>query len=130
MRSSRGITTGVMLARGLEFEYGSAKERLIRIAIERERQIEYLKTVSLVNAIIGVGNLVAAAVTESPGNQLGDDKLTKALELLKDLLIPEEGEQTSEKAKEAKAKLAAEIEKGPLKVRPIGVGKKRQRKKQ
>lgn len=129
MTSSRAATTCALLSRGVRFEYGSLEEKLARIGLERERRIEYLKTVVMVNAIIGIGNNIAAAVTGSPNNQLGGDKLTKSLELLRDLLVPEEGEQKEEKAKSAREKLEREIAKGPLKVRPIQSGRQRRKKR-
>lgn len=130
MNSSHAITTCEMLARGISHEYRSSKDKLARIAIERERRIEYLKTVTLVNAIIGVGNVIAAAVSGSPGNQLGGDKITKSLELLKELLIPEESEKTEKQALEAREKLSKEVAKGPLKVRAVGTGKAKKKRGQ
>ena len=129
MQSSRAATTCTLLSRGVQYKLGSVEDGLARVAVERERRIEYLKTVTLVNAIIGVGNVVAAAVTGSPNNQLGGDKVTKSLELLRDILLPEDSEGREKQATSAREKLAKEMAKGPLKVRAAGNPSKTRRTK-
>lgn len=117
------MTTCQMLARGLKYESGSPEDTFARLSIELERRIEYTKTLALVNAIIGVGNHIAAAVSQSSPNKQSGDKLAKTMDVLKSLLLPEEAERTDRDAGRAKVILEREVSAGPIKFRSMGHGK-------
>jgi len=123
MGSSYAETTFQMMARGLRYEPGSMEDTFARIGLETERRIEYVKTLAIVNAIIGVGNHVVSAISQSPGDSKGGEAVTKALEALKEMLLPEDKERTDDKAKKAKAYLEREATKGPIKFRKMDYGK-------
>jgi hypothetical protein len=91
------------------------EDTFARHGLELERRIEYTKTLALVNAIISVGNHITSAVTGSQGTKDGGDNVTKTMEALKALLVPEVGEKTSRDARRAKDLLKREAEGGPIK---------------
>jgi hypothetical protein len=105
----------MLLARGIKHEPGSVEDTFARHGMEIERRIEYTKTLAIVNAIISVGNHISSAVTGSQGTKDGGDKVTKTMEALKALLVPEEAETTTRDAKRAKELLKREAESGPVK---------------
>lgn len=102
----------------MRVEPGSAEEGLAQIALTRQATIHYLTTVSIINAIIQVGNNIASAVSGSPSS--GSDSLKKSAEELRKLLFPEEVQRVEEKAKEVKALMESELARGPMTVRPVG----------
>ena len=87
-------------------------------AIKRRAEIEYLKLMAVVNAIISVGNHVSAAVTK--GDAGGSDALNKTLDTLRELMFPSIKEEQDLKAKKAKELLAKEMAGGPIKVQVVG----------
>ena len=119
------MSRGEFLIRGLVIEPGSAKERLAHYAIERERQVQFLSILTIFNAIIHVGNTIAAAVSGSPAS--GQNNAGKVLDVLKKLLLPGEAERTEVKAEEVKAKLEREMAKGPMQVRTVDDGSRHNR---
>lgn len=123
MGSSYAETTFQMMARGLRYEPGSMEDTFARIGLETERRVEYIKTLAIVNAIIGVGNHIVAALSQSPGDSKGGESITKTLEVLKSLLLPEDKERTEDKAKRARRLLEQEAAKGPIKFRTMDYGK-------
>jgi hypothetical protein len=123
MGSSYAETTFQMLSRGLRYEPGSMEDTFARIGLETERRVEYIKTLAIVNAIISVGNHVVAAITQSPGDAKGGDSVTKTLEALKEMLLPEDKERTESKAQRARRVLEEEATKGPIKFRTMDYGK-------
>ena len=90
-------------------------------AINRKSEIEYLKIMAVVNAIIGVGNHIASAVSGGEGG--GGDKLKDTLDTLKGLLLPHFREEQDRKAAKAKEMLVREVAGGPIQVKVVGKGK-------
>ena len=91
------------------------EDTFARYGVELERRIEYTKTLAVINAIISVGNHITAAVTGSQGTKDDGDKVTKTMEALKALLVPEVAEKTTRDARRAKELLKREAEGGPIK---------------
>ena len=76
-----------------------------------------MTTLAIVNAIIGVGNGIISAV--SGGSSSGkSDSITKALDNLRDLLLPEDMDEKATRDQKIIDKLTAAAAKGPIKVRP------------
>lgn len=125
MGSSRGLTSCQLIARGLHYEPGSLNDIFSRSAIETERRTELAKTMVIVNAIIGMGNHISAAVSGAgTSGKKTLDGLNKSLDILRELLVPEIVENTGKEAERAKALLKKEIEAGPISFRPVGQSKK------
>lgn len=74
------------------------------------------------NAIISVGNNIVAAV--SKGESQGGDALKKSIEALQKSLVPHWSEDSDKKAKIARQKLMAEVQRGPLKIKVLSKDKK------
>lgn len=99
---------------------GSTQEAVAMSAFFRNQQIQFMTTLSIVNAIIQVGNSIAASV--SGGNSSGGtDNLKKTMESLRDLLLPEDVKEKESKVERALKLLTEEAAKGPLTVRPKAV---------
>lgn len=98
------------MARGIDAEIGSLKERLILNSIREENLIEYLKITAQANATMAAANLVASVLSEGGGSG-GNDGLKNVLNYLKGMLLPEYKEDTEMKAEKAKALLEEEQEK-------------------
>lgn len=83
-------------------------------AYHREQSIHFMTTLSIVNAIIQVGNVVAAAA--SGGSSSGGDKdsLKKTMDALRDLLLPADVAARESAVKRALKLLDKEVSKGPL----------------
>ena len=94
------------------------QERLAHFALERERRIEFLKTLTIFNAIIQVGNSVAAAVSKSSSAD-NRDLSGKAIDELKKLLLPDEAEKLEEKTDRIKRMLQEESARGPIRVKTV-----------
>ena len=107
MNSSKALGRMEILKLGLDVPIGSIQETFILKSLHQEKLVEYLKSVVQVNATLSAGNMVAAALSEgasSPSN----DKLQNVLNYLKELLLPEYGEDTEARAERAKALLDEE----------------------
>lgn len=116
-----------MASAGLRYELGSLEEGLARRAFERESEIEFLKLMSVCNAILSAGNQVTAAVNkgESPGN----DALKKSLDAVQKLLVPHWAEDTDRRAKKVRETLVEEVSRGPLKIKVLGKDRKTKRRR-
>lgn len=103
---------------------GSAKETIAIAALTRHRYVQFMTTLTMVNAIIHVGNGIISAVSGGGGTQSGAEKLENMINSLKDLLIPEDRFDKESKVQKALRILKEEVAKGPLEVRPMASGKK------
>jgi len=113
-----GVSRSEFLIRGLDIPFGSAREQLAHRALERQRHVEYLKTLTIFNAIIRVGNSICATLSQSPQSS-GKDSAGESLELLKGLLLPGETERMAEKTAKIKRLLQEENRKGPILVKAM-----------
>jgi hypothetical protein len=82
---------------------------------------------TIVNAIITVGNGIRAALSKSADTP-SSDALNKSVDALKEALLPHWAEETDKRAQEARAKLLEEMNRGPLKVQVMGKEKKSKRR--
>ena len=96
------------------------------VAINRRAEAEFLKTMTVVNAIITGCNSVVAAVNKS-SEGASSDALNKSLDALKSVLLPHWAEENEARAGEAKKKLMEEMNKGPLKFQVMSNNKKKRR---
>jgi hypothetical protein len=90
--------------------------------IQRREEIEYLKLMAIVNAIITAGNKIAAAVTSSEFT--GSDSLNKLLDIIKEQMMPQNKEALEERARKIKEMLEKEVAGGPIQVQVVGKGKR------
>lgn len=88
------------------------------IAYQRNAEIDYLKLIVIVNAIIQTGNRIAAAVTG--GESSGQDALRKSLDALEKIMLPHRSEERDHRAAQVKKILEREMKGGPLKVKRVG----------
>lgn len=95
--------------------------------INRHAEIEYLKTMTVVNAIMVVGNAIRSTIAGS-GETPSSDALDKSLEALKEALLPHWSEDTKKRSAEAMKKLKQEMDGGPLKVQVMAKPKRGGRK--
>lgn len=105
----------------------SLKEGLAIEAVLHENYVRYLTTLTIVNAIITVGNQISSAVS-SGGSSGSGDALKKTLDELRLLLIPGEKERAAEKVRRVKETLEREVSKGSFKIKPMSSGKKGKKK--
>lgn len=96
------------------------------VAINRRAEVEFAKTMVIVNAIISGCNSVSAAVAQSPEGS-SSDALNKSLDALKSVLLPQWAEENEQRAGEAKKKLMEEMNRGPLKIQVMTNTKKKRR---
>ena len=92
---------------GLNLPIGSLEEAFVLRSIGEQGQIEYMKIVAIINAIIMAANGIISAVSDGESTP-NNDKLKNVLNSLKDLLIPQLREDTEKKAAQAKAVLEEE----------------------
>lgn len=83
-----------------------------------------MKTLTIFNAIIHVGNSIISAITQTPLNN-NNDTAGKALEELKKLLLPGETERLERKTEKIKRQLKEEAAKGPIRVQAVDDGRKK-----
>lgn len=100
------------------------REALAIEAVMHENYTRYLTTLTVVNAIIAVGNTIAASVAGGGGGNSGD-ALKKTLDELKSTLMPGEKDRTKRKTDEIKRILEEETAKGPIKIKAMGGNKKK-----
>lgn len=81
-------------------------------AYHREQSIHFLTTLSIVNAIMQVGNVIVSGGSSDNGR----DQLKKTMDTLRDLLLPENIAEKESAAQRALALLDKEVAGGPLKV--------------
>ena len=107
-----------MLSQGVRYPWDSLEESLAVIAYQRRAEVEFLKLITLVNAIILVGNRISAAVTG--GDSPGGDSVKKNIDALESLMLPHRAEEREVKAKKVKGILEREAAGGPLKIKVMG----------
>ncbi len=90
------------------------------MALKRQSEIEFLKLMCTINAIIGLGNSLASTLSGSGGS--GNDSLNKSIDALKELLLPHWKEEKDVRAKKARELLEKEVSGGPIKVQVVGKG--------
>lgn len=83
-----------------------------------------MTTLTLVNAIIQVGNTIAAATSGGQSSSGGSDGLKKTMESLRDLLLPEDQVEKESQAEKAMKLLQEEVTKGSLVVKPKAESRK------
>lgn len=86
-------------------------------AFFRKQKIQFMTTLSIVNAIIQVGNTIAAATSGGQASSGGGDSLKKTMESLRDLLLPEDQIEKESQAEKAMKLLQEEVSKGVLLVK-------------
>jgi hypothetical protein len=77
-----------------------------------------LKTLTIFNAIIHVGNAICATISQSP-QSTGSDSAGKSLEQLKGLLFPGDKDRMAEKTEKIKKILQAELDRGPILIKAM-----------
>jgi len=92
-------------------------------AFTRKQNVQFMTTLSIVNAIISVGNNIISAISGGSSSG-GSDNLKKTLDSLKDLLLPEDESYKKLRDKKVINKLEAELARGPFKVRPMATSSK------
>ena len=98
-----------LIAKGFNLPINSVEEAIHLRVQQRERVIEFTKTLLIVNTIISAANSIASALAEdssSPSN----DNIKDMIESLRGLLLPEYAEDKEKKAERAR-KLLEEEEK-------------------
>lgn len=118
-----GLTRAEFLLRGLKVPFGSLEEAIASAALSRKHQIHFMTILSIVNAIIQLGNVIAAVLTGNAPSDSGG--VTKSMDALKELLFPQEAEIKETKAQRALRILQKELEGGPYRVVPKSVPRKR-----
>lgn len=103
---------------------GSRQETLAIAALTRKRYTHFMTTLTVVNAIIHIGNGIISAVSGGTQANGEGDKLEKTLASLKELLIPEDTFDKESKVQKALRTLQEEVAKGPLQVRAMSTGSK------
>lgn len=96
-------------------------------ALERENEVEFLKILSVISAIITVGNNMAAALTGQ--NSPGGDNLSKLIDNLQELMMPHRKELMEKKVEKYREIMLEEQKRGELKIHAVDVGKPRKRKR-
>jgi len=91
-------------------------------AFFRNQNIQFMTTLAIVNAIIHIGNSIAAVV--SGGSAGNSDGLKKTLDSLREVLLPEDVQRKESQAERALKVLTEEAAKGPLKVRSMSSSRK------
>ena len=91
-------------------------------AFFRNQNIQFMTTLAIVNAIIHIGNSIAAVV--SGGSAGNSDGLKKTLDSLREVLLPEDVQRKESQAERALKVLTEEAAKGPLKVRSMSNSRK------
>lgn len=103
---------------------GGVEESLAISSLRRKDEIEYMKILVVVNAIVAAGNSVAAVMSEGGGGSSGDT-LQKSMDSLKSVLLPHMEVEKDNKAELAKQILIEEAEKGEIRYKVVGGMKKK-----
>jgi len=101
------------------------KEALAIEAVMHENYTRYLTTLTIVNAIIAVGNTISASVAGGGGGGNSGDAFKKTLDELKNVLMPGEKDRSKQKTDKIKRVLEEEAAKGPIKIKAMGGTKKK-----
>lgn len=102
---------------------GGVEESLAISALRRRDELEYMKVLVIVNAIISAGSNIAAALSDSGG--AGNDVIQKSMDSLRSVLLPHMEDEKESKAELAKKILTEEYEKGEIKFKVVGGKKKK-----
>jgi hypothetical protein len=94
---------------------------------EHDNEIEYLKILAVVNAIMTVGNNLISVMTQS-NSPTSSDNLNKVLEALKDVMLPHYAEATKKKALEVRERIIKESTGGPIKIQVMGRDKNKRKR--
>jgi len=104
---------------GLKYPVGSFDENLAVLAINRKKQVHFMTTLLIVNAIIHTGNCIQSALSGGSASDKGSENLQTMVEALKSMLIPGDALEKESKVQRAMRILDEETSKGPLSVRPM-----------
>ncbi len=96
-------------------------------ALERETEVDFLKILSVISAIMTVGNNLAAALTGQ--NSPGGDNLSKLIDNLQNLMMPHRQELMEKKVERYREIMLEEQKRGELKIHAVDVGKPNKRKR-
>lgn len=118
MASPLGVARCELVLRGLNYPLGGAKEAFAVAALRRRREAQFLTTLSIINAIMQVGGMIA-------GGSSSNDALKKNIDALRDLLLPELEEQTRARAAEVQRIIVEESSRGAMGVQRMGDGSKK-----
>lgn len=77
-----------------------------------------MTTLTIINAIINVGNGIIAAIGGGGSNSGNSDKFGKLLEEFKDLVLPDDLKEKESREQRMLDKLKTEVAKGPVRVIP------------
>jgi hypothetical protein len=83
-----------------------------------QQNVQFVTTMAIINAIIYAGNNIVASNSEANSSG-GAEHLKKVISLMTDLLLPKDDRETQKRADQVKELLEKEINKGPIKVRPM-----------
>lgn len=97
------------------------------MAFERQQQTLFLQNLAVVNAIIQGANHIVSAV--SGGGSSQSDGVSKVMDRLRSILLPEDLAESEKKAANIKKLLEEEIAKGPLTVRSMSSSRSRSKKR-
>lgn len=111
----------------MKLEVGSLEEGLAVAISEHDNEIEYLKLLAIINAIMSVGNSLISVMTQS-ASTTSSDNLTKVLDALKETMLPHYGEATKKKALEVRERIIRESSKGPIKIQVMGRDKSKRKR--
>jgi len=117
-----------MLLRGVMHKFGSLEESLALWAMNRENEVEYLKILCIISAIMGVGNNLAAVLSGS-ASPSGSDNLTKLLDSLQSMMMPHRKEEMEKKVEKYQEIMREEHLRGELKFHVVESGRPKHRKK-
>lgn len=95
------------------------------LAYNREQQVRFYSVLSVINAILGTGNLIVQALTGQPGDNKSGKALQETMSALRELLLPDDTFEAEKKIERIKAVLEREVAKGPISIRPQAQKKKR-----
>jgi len=87
-------------------------------AFNRRQEIHFMTTLSIINAIINVGNGIISAVSGGSSSSGSSDNFKKTLDAFRELMFPEDEGKKEDRDKKIIDKLTAEAAKGPIKVKP------------
>jgi hypothetical protein len=125
LQTPRGQARLEFAYRGLDLRYGSPEESFAMLAYNREQQVRFYSVLSVINAILGTGNLIVQALTGQPGDNKSGKALQETMSALRELLLPDDTFEAEKKIERIKAVLEREVAKGPISIRPQAQKKKR-----
>jgi hypothetical protein len=94
------------------------EESIAIAAFNREQRVHFMTTLTIINAIINVGNGIIAAVGGGGSNSGNSDKFAKILEEFRELVLPDDLKEKESREQKMLDKLKTEVAKGPVRVIP------------